>query len=110
MSNHGANNVTGARVVDAPGADFTSASWTCTATGGAQCPASGNGAIDFLADLPAGAGIRISLSVHVPALPETALSNSATVTVPVAWRDTDPANNTATDGPDPRGLFRDTFE
>lgn len=110
VSNLGANGVVGAHVADALGADVESPHWTCSATGGAQCPASGSGAIDLFADIPAGASIRITLTVHAPPLPETPLSESVTVTVPVAWRDTDASNDTASDGPDPRGLFGDGFE
>lgn len=108
--NQGGSGVTGARIVDSIVADVGTPQWTCSGSGGAQCPASGSGDIDFDADLPAGSSLLITLSVNVPALPESALTNTATVSVPAAWRDTDSSNDTASDGPDVRGIFRGGFE
>ena len=110
VNNAGPNGVTGARVVDNAGSNVGTPTWTCAASGGAQCPASGSGNVDFLADLPAGASLAITLRVPVPALPETPLTNSASISVPAAWRDTNATNDSATDGPDARGIFRSGFE
>lgn len=110
VSNLGGGQVNGARIVDATVGDVTALSWTCTPQGGAHCPASGSGNIDFFADLPVGSHLQITLSALVPALPETPLSNAASVIAPSTWRDTDSSNDSASDGPDPRGIFRDGLE
>jgi YVTN family beta-propeller protein len=110
VTNLGANAANGTRIVDDADPTFTSRTWTCTGNG-AQCPsASGTGDIDFVADLPAGASLRIVLSVHVAAAPETPLTYGVAVTAPGSVRDTNAANNSATDGPDPVGLFHDGFD
>ena len=110
VSNTGSNAVHNAHVVDAVGANVTAGNWTCSVQGGAQCAASGSGAIDVLVDLPAAASITLTLQVSVPTLPETPVTNTATVSVPIDIADVAPANNTATDGPDARGIFRSSFE
>jgi hypothetical protein len=110
VSNLGGGQVNGARIIDTTVGDVTTLSWTCAPQGGAQCPASGSGNIDFFADLPAGSHLQITLSAQVPALPETPLSNNASVSAPATWRDTDSSNDSASDGPDVRGIFRDGLE
>ncbi|MCQ4165527.1 fibronectin type III domain-containing protein [Tahibacter harae] len=110
VANQSTTGVTGARITDSTAADVGALQWTCAGSGGAQCPASGTGDIDFNADLPAGSSLLIALSVNVPALPESALTNTATVSVPPSWRDTDSSNDTASDGPDVRGIFRGGFD
>jgi Tol biopolymer transport system component len=110
VTNSGGAAVLGARVLSAPAATFTGVSWICSAQGGGACPASGSGALDALIDLPAGASVSFLISGTVAALPEQSLSSTATVTLPASMVDTNPADNSATDGPDTVGLFRNGFE
>jgi len=103
--------VIGARVQDPLAPDFASATWTCTPLGNAACgAASGSGSLDLAVDLPANASVQILLSALPAPGPDLPLSNTATVTPPAGISDGNPANNSATDGPDVRGLFRNGFE
>jgi YVTN family beta-propeller protein len=108
--NHGPAAVAGARVVDALENYFSAAQWLCAGSNGGQCPASGSGDLDVAVDLPIGASVQFQLSALLAPLPEDPVSNVAAVAVPASINDTDLANNTAADGPDVRGVFRDGFE
>ncbi|TDR47387.1 putative repeat protein (TIGR01451 family) [Tahibacter aquaticus] len=111
VGNDGPNPVSGAQLVDEPAGTLTSIAWTCTSSGGAACPAaSGTGAIDATLDLPAGSSLQYTLSGSVPGLPETSLVYSVSVLAPNTAIDTDPANDSAVDGPDPVGVFSDGFD
>lgn len=111
VSNIGPSAVSGAHVADTLDADFSLATWTCDSTNGGVCPSgSGSGEIDTLVDLPIGASVTLLWTATIAALPESPVSNMATITVPNTFNDTDPGNNIATDGPDVRGIFRDGFD
>jgi uncharacterized repeat protein (TIGR01451 family) len=111
VGNEGPNAVSGAQLIDEPPATLTAVNWTCSATGGAVCPApSGTGAIDSALTLPAGTSLRYVLSGTVPALPETPLVHSVSVLAPGSVLDANTANDSASDGPDPVGVFRDGFD
>jgi YVTN family beta-propeller protein len=102
--------VIGARVRNPLAPGLTAAGWICSATGGGHCAASGSGGIDTLVDLPAGAVASFLLSATVAALPEATVSSTASVTAPTSVDDPDATNDSATDGPDPVGVFRHGFE
>lgn len=108
--NHSSSVVNAARVVNTPVASLSEVSWICSAQGGGVCPPGGSGGIDVLVDLPANAAVSFLISGTVAALPEQGLSNTATVTAPGNVIDSNPANNTATDGPDAVVLFRSGFD
>lgn len=110
VSNPGPAGVAGARVQDTLDADFSGATWTCQPSPGAACMASGSGNLDQRVDLPIGGSVEFLLTATVAALPETPVSNLASVTPPVPIDDPQLSNNVATDGPDLRGLFRDGFQ
>jgi len=99
VTNNGPFGVQGARVSDPLPAGVTAASWTCgSATGGAQCSAaSGTGALDTTANLPAGSSVTYTLSMGVPASQTGSFTNTATVTPPDGTSDPDTSNNTASD-------------
>ncbi|RVQ51948.1 DUF11 domain-containing protein [Sinorhizobium meliloti] len=99
VTNDGPFGVQGARISDPLPAGVTAASWTCgNATGGAQCGvASGTGAIDTTADLPAGSSVTYTLSMGIPTEQTGSLTNTATVTPPDGTSDPDTSNNTASD-------------
>lgn len=109
VSNAGPSAVSGARVADVLGPDFSNASWTCVGQNGGSCAAGGTGNLDELVDLPAGASVRFTLTALVAVLPETPVSNLASVTAPGPVTDPNLANNVASDGPDVRGIFRSGF-
>jgi uncharacterized repeat protein (TIGR01451 family) len=90
--------VTGATVTDTMPADLTGVTWTCSASAGSVCPASGAGSINAAVDLAAGgsATFVVHATVSAAATPGT-LTNTATLTLPGAVTDPNLANNTATD-------------
>jgi YVTN family beta-propeller protein len=111
--NDSANAVIGAQLVDAPAGTLIAPvwSWTCTGDGGATCPAaSGTGPIAATIDLPPGGSLRYIISGSVPLLPETPLVFGVSVIAPDSVVDDNPSNDTALDGPDVVGIFRDGFE
>ncbi len=108
--NNGPAAVAGARVIDELEEYFSAAQWLCTGSNGGQCPASGSGDLDVAVDLPIGASVQFQFSALLAPFPEDPVSNVAAVTAPASINETDLANNTASDGPDERGIFRDGFE
>jgi uncharacterized repeat protein (TIGR01451 family) len=109
VTNAGPEPVVGARVVDLLPPELTAASWTCTAAGGASCPATGVGNIDALIDLPVGGSATFVLTVTAQPSPEAIVTNTATVATPTGVTDPLPANNSSSDT-DPIGLFGDGLE
>lgn len=96
-SNAGPDAVTAATVTDTfPGA-ITGVTWTCTATAGSTCPASGTGDINAAVDLLAGGSATFTASGTVSAAATGTLSNTATIAAPAGVLDATPGNNSATD-------------
>lgn len=115
VSNDGPGNASNVSIVDIFPPAFTNPSWTCTATAGASCPASGNGHITHAVNLPSGGSVTYEITGTVAASASGSLTNSLTAAV-TGIDDPDPANNTATltlepetDGPDDF-IFADGFE
>lgn len=80
------------------GAELGSISWTCSASGGASCPASGNGAPAHSIALPAGASVSYTINATIGAgvTAGTTISTTASATVVAPYGDPTSANNTAT--------------
>ncbi|MFM8876446.1 MAG: sortase, partial [Anaerolineae bacterium] len=108
--NTGPNAATGATLTDPRPAEFSSWSWTCTATGvGSACgtpsnAASGTADISVTGiNLPADpTGINNFLTYTVTAIVDSAttannITNTVTVTEPAGTLDTDKTNNSASD-------------
>jgi uncharacterized repeat protein (TIGR01451 family) len=97
--NNGPNAADGATLFDAPrvAGQLTYLSWTCTASGGAQCPAaSGTGAPNFaLPKFPSGGQVVVRYLAVVNAI-TAQLYNKVTITPPPNVTDTNPANNSDT--------------
>lgn len=92
---YGAHGVT---VSDPLPAGITSASWTCTGTGGGVCAASGSGAInDATVGLPVNATVTYLLTMTVPANHVGSLVNTVTVTPGSTTNDTNMGSNSASD-------------
>jgi uncharacterized repeat protein (TIGR01451 family) len=98
-SNAGPSPVTGANVVDAFPAACVAVSWTCSASGGGACPASGSGGITAGVDLPPGAAATFTAlcTVDPASLNGTVISNTATINALAGTVEIDPSNNSATD-------------
>ena len=109
VSNAGPKDVINARINDIVPTELTNASWTCTASNGASCPASGSGTVDTLVSLPAGSNVRFALSASVQANPEQIVVNRATFTLPANAPDPVSTNDESTDT-DLMGLYGDGFE
>jgi uncharacterized repeat protein (TIGR01451 family)/fimbrial isopeptide formation D2 family protein len=97
VTNNGPSNVTGATVTDTFPAAITSASWTCTGTGGATCTASGSGNITDTVNIPAGEHVTYTVTARVSAGASGNLANTSSVAPPTGVTDPNLDNNTATD-------------
>jgi uncharacterized repeat protein (TIGR01451 family) len=93
----GPSNVTGATVTDTFPAQVASATWTCAAAGGATCTASGSGSISDTVNIPAGGALTYTVTANTAPSATVNLINTASVSVPFGYIDTNPANNSATD-------------
>ncbi|WP_277871163.1 DUF7507 domain-containing protein [Dokdonella fugitiva] len=96
-SNAGPSTATNATVVDALPAAILGATWTCTGSSGATCPASGNGSINANVTIPPGASVTFTVTGTVSAAASGTLVNTATVTPPAGTTDPNAGNNSATD-------------
>ncbi len=110
VNNVGTSGISGVHVLDALGTQFSATAWICSGQGGGSCASSGSGDLDALVDLPAGASVSFLLSGLLTPLPETPVSNTATVTLPTGYSNTHAGNGAASDGPDTVGIFRSSFE
>ena len=93
-------------VVDVPAVQITqtlpaaliNATWTCTASGGASCPASGNGAIATTLALPQGSAVTYLVSATVADGATGATIDAAVAAQVLApYSDPNAANNSVTD-------------
>jgi uncharacterized repeat protein (TIGR01451 family) len=87
----------GAPVTDAPPASLLGVTWTCVASPGSSCPASGSGAIDAAVDLPAGGAVTFTLGGTLDPTATGTLANTASVAAPPGTIDPSAADNSATD-------------
>jgi uncharacterized repeat protein (TIGR01451 family) len=101
VSNPATSNsaATGATVTDGLPAALTAASWTCSATAGSSCAASGSGNISASpVNLAIGGSATYTLNATVAAgTASGTLSNTASLAAPGNVTDPNLANNTATD-------------
>jgi uncharacterized repeat protein (TIGR01451 family) len=99
VANAGPSAVTGAQVVDTFPAECSAPTWTCAASGGGSCPATGSGAIAATVDLPSGASATFTATCPIGAsvAAGTVVTNTATVAAPAGASDPNPANDSATD-------------
>lgn len=108
VGNAGPDAASGVTVSDPLPAGITTASWTCTAMGGASCTANGTGGIaDATVNLPVSASVTYQLTLDVPANFTGQLVNTATVTPGPGTTDPNPGNNSATDVNQERQLTAD---
>ena len=96
-SNAGPDQAPGTTVADTFPAACTSVNWTCVATGGASCAASGSGNIAELVSLPNGSSVAYTAACAINPTATGSLVNTATVTAGANVTDADTSNNSATD-------------
>jgi uncharacterized repeat protein (TIGR01451 family) len=97
VGSSGPSAVSGAMVLDTPPAELTGVTWSCSATPGSSCPASGTGAIDASVDLLVDGAATFTLTGTVSPSAVGTLVNTATATTPAGVSDPDPADDSATD-------------
>ena len=96
--NNGPFAVSGATVTDMIPAAITGVTWTCAASAGNSCPASGTGSISTSAvNLMKGGTATFTVQGTVSPSGSGSLSNTATVAVPAGFTDPVSGNNSATD-------------
>jgi len=95
VSNSGPDAVIGAQFSDAPDASFENITWTCQASGGASCTASGSGAINDAVDLPVGAGVTYTVNTVIADSAQNPAVNTASIAAPPGGSDPSPGNNQA---------------
>lgn len=76
---------------------ITTASWTCSASGGATCTASGTGAIADEIEIPVNGTATYTLTMAVPSGFTGALENTVEVTPGITTFDPDTSNNISKD-------------
>ncbi|MCW5844141.1 MAG: tandem-95 repeat protein, partial [Caldilinea sp.] len=96
-TNNGPQAVTGATVADPLPAALANATWTCSGSGGATCPASGAGSIDAVVNLPTGGAVTFRLTATVDLGARGTIENRASVAAPAGIGDPLPGNNQAVD-------------
>ena len=97
VQNAGPDPAIAAPVVDNPPAILTGVTWTCAATPGSICTASGASAISDFADLMPGGSATYTLSATIDPSATGLLTNTATVAAPAGATDPVPGNNSASD-------------
>jgi uncharacterized repeat protein (TIGR01451 family)/fimbrial isopeptide formation D2 family protein len=96
-TNLGPNAVVGASVIDSVPAALTGVTWTCAASAGSSCPASGTGSISALVNLQNGGSATFTLKGVLSRSAVGTLTNTVTIAPPAGVADPNPANNVATD-------------
>ena len=97
VSNAGPSVATGASVVDVLPAELVSATWTCVASAGSSCPASGTGSINTAVSLLVGGTATFSLTATVVPDAIGTVGNRAIVSAPAGSLDPVAANNSSVD-------------
>ncbi len=99
VTNGGPSDVVGADVTDGLPAELTGATWSCAvapADGNCGTPV-GSGDVSTNLDLRAGTTATITVTADVDPSAVVSITNAASVTAPVGFVETNPANNSATD-------------
>ena len=96
-TNNGPSAVIGATVTDTAPAGLTIGAWTCAASAGSSCPASGSGNIAASVNLLNGGTATFTVNATVAGNASGSIANTATIAAPVSVTDPTPGNNSATD-------------
>lgn len=104
VSNPGPSTAISANLSDTFPAACSFVGWTCTGSGGGACASLGSGNINQGVSLPPGGSVSFSASCTISASAAGGtLSNTATITAPGGFTDSNSGNNSASDGPDSIG-------
>jgi uncharacterized repeat protein (TIGR01451 family) len=95
--NAGPSAVTAALLSDSPPASLSGVNWTCTASAGSSCPASGSGPISASVNLLVGGTATFTMTAQVAPDATGTLANTASISAPAGVLDPAAANNAATD-------------
>src|SRR6202030_3334017 len=96
-TNNGPSAVTAATVTDTAPASLTFGAWTCAASAGSSCPASGSGNLAAAVNLLNGGTATFTVNATVAGNASGSIANTATIAAPVGVSDPTPGNNSATD-------------
>jgi len=97
VTNHGTNAVGGESVATTLSAQLSAIGWTCVASAGGSCAASGSGDVADAADLAPGGTATYTIHATVAAAASGTLESSASVTPPSGYEDPNATDNSATD-------------
>jgi uncharacterized repeat protein (TIGR01451 family) len=96
-TNAGPDPVTGAKVTDTLPAALVGATWSCTASAGSNCAATGSGNIDDTVGLLPSGTLTYTLTATLNPAATGSLANTAAITLAPGATDPTPTNNTASD-------------
>jgi uncharacterized repeat protein (TIGR01451 family) len=96
-TNNGPSAVTAATVTDTAPTGLTIGSWTCAASAGSSCPASGSGNISASVNLLNAGTATFTVNATVASNATGSIANTATIAGPTGVTDPTPGNNSATD-------------
>jgi uncharacterized repeat protein (TIGR01451 family) len=94
VSNEGPDPATGVSVLDTMPAGLANTTWSCTATAGSSCPASGIGDIAATIDLAFNGTATFTVTAVITSAAPSTIVNTATAAVGPDTVDPDPTNNT----------------
>jgi uncharacterized repeat protein (TIGR01451 family)/MYXO-CTERM domain-containing protein len=96
ITNSGPQPASAARIIDSITAGLGTINWTCSAVGGATCPAAtGTGSIQSISDIPPQGTMTYVLSVPIPAGFTNSINFQGAATPPVGYNDPNLLNNVA---------------
>jgi uncharacterized repeat protein (TIGR01451 family) len=96
-ANAGPDAVTGAKVTATLPAALSAATWTCTASAGSNCAASGSGPISDTVGLLASGTLTYTLTATIDPAATGSLTTTAAIAPAAGVVDPNPANNSASD-------------
>jgi uncharacterized repeat protein (TIGR01451 family) len=97
VTNHGPSPVTGATVIDIAPPNLIDVSWTCSASPGSSCTASGSGSISDTISIGDHSVVVYAMAGTVPSGATGSVQNTVTVSMPSSGLDPNLDNNSATD-------------
>ena len=96
VANAGPSDVTAATLTDTAPAGASFGTRSCTASGGATCPAAGSGNLNLDLDIPAGGSLSFGIPASIAAGTQSdPLTNTASIAAPAGTTDPTPGNNSS---------------